>query len=82
MALNRSGVIVPEDLPAKMHEETSGSRRLEDFYSDLPSLDDMEKRYLAHVLRVTSGNKVKTAAILGINRRTLYRKAGKYKLLP
>ncbi len=82
VALNRSGVIVPEDLPAKMHEETGGSRRMEDFYSDLPSLDDMEKRYLAHVLRVTSGNKVKTAAILGINRRTLYRKAGKYKLLP
>jgi two-component system response regulator AtoC len=81
VALNRTGVIVPEDLPDKVRAETREVKRLEDFYSDLPSMDEVEKRYLEHVLKVTGGNKAKTSAILGINRRTLYRKAEKYKLL-
>jgi transcriptional regulator with PAS, ATPase and Fis domain len=81
VALNRTGVIVPEDLPDKVRSETREVKRLEDFYTDLPSLEEVEKRYLDHVLKVTGGNKVKTSAILGINRRTLYRKAEKYKLL-
>ncbi|MBZ5668585.1 MAG: sigma-54 dependent transcriptional regulator [Acidobacteriia bacterium] len=81
VALNRTGVIVPEDLPDKVRGGTREVKRLEDFYAELPSLEEVEKRYLAHVLKVTGGNKVKTSAILGINRRTLYRKAEKYKLL-
>jgi DNA-binding NtrC family response regulator len=81
VALNRTGVIVPEDLPDKVRAETREVRRLEDFYAGLPPLEEVEKRYLAHVLKVTGGNKAKTSAILGINRRTLYRKAEKYKLL-
>jgi DNA-binding protein Fis len=81
VALNRTGVIVPEDLPDKVRAETREVKRLEDFYTDLPSMDEVERRYLEHVLKVTGGNKAKTSAILGINRRTLYRKAEKYKLL-
>jgi len=81
VALNRTGVIVPEDLPDKVRTETREIKRLEDFYAELPPLEEMEKRYLAHVLKVTGGNKVKTSEILGIDRRTLYRKAEKYKLL-
>ncbi|MGA2983768.1 MAG: sigma-54 dependent transcriptional regulator [Terriglobia bacterium] len=81
VALNRTGVIVPEDLPDKVRTETREVERLEDFYAELPSLEEVERRYLAHVLKVTGGNKVKTSEILGIDRRTLYRKAEKYKLL-
>ncbi len=80
-ALNRTGVIVPEDLPAKVRTETREVERPEDLYAELPSLDEVERRYMAHVLRVTGGNRVKTSEILGIDRRTLYRKAEKYKLL-
>jgi transcriptional regulator with PAS, ATPase and Fis domain len=80
VALNRSGTIVPEDLPSKVRSESRNGQRVEDFYAELPSLDEMEKKYLAHVLKVTGANKAKTAAILGINRRTLYRKVEKYKL--
>jgi DNA-binding protein Fis len=71
---------MPDDLLPKVREESRQGGRLEDFYAALPSLDEMEKRYLAHVLKVTRANKAKTAAILGINRRTLYRKVEKYKL--
>jgi DNA-binding NtrC family response regulator len=81
VALNRTGVIVPEDLPDKVRTGTREVKRLEDFYAELPSLEEVERRYLEHVLKVTGGNKVKTSEILGIDRRTLYRKAEKYKLL-
>ncbi len=80
-ALNRTGVIVPEDLPEKVRGEAREVKRPEDLYAELPSLDEVERRYMAHVLKVTGGNRVKTSEILGIDRRTLYRKAEKYKLL-
>ncbi len=80
-ALNRTGVIVPEDLPEKVRGEARELKRPEDLYAELPSLDEVERRYMAHVLKVTGGNRVKTSEILGIDRRTLYRKAEKYKLL-
>jgi DNA-binding NtrC family response regulator len=81
VALNRTGVIVPEDLPEKVRTDLGEIKRVEDFFAELPSMEEVERRYLAHVLKVTGGNKVKTSEILGIDRRTLYRKAEKYKLL-
>ncbi len=80
VALNRSGVIMPEDLPPKVRAESRDGRRLEDFYADLPSLDELQKRYLAHVLKITGDNKARTAGILGIHRKTLYRMAERFKL--
>jgi transcriptional regulator with GAF, ATPase, and Fis domain len=40
---------------------------------DLPSLEDLEHRYVARVLAHTKGNISKAAKILGIDRKTLYR---------
>ena len=37
VALNRTGMIVPDDLPDKVRTETGEIKRLEDFYADLPS---------------------------------------------
>ncbi|MFW5961173.1 MAG: sigma 54-interacting transcriptional regulator, partial [Desulfohalobiaceae bacterium] len=42
----------------------------------LPSMQEIEKLYLDYVLQKTSGNKRRAAAILGISRRTLYRRLG------
>jgi two-component system response regulator AtoC len=39
------------------------------------SLRELEDRYIEEVLRITGGNKVKAARILGIDRKTLYRRA-------
>lgn len=41
---------------------------------ELPSLDSLERRYIRLVLERTGGNKRQAAAILGIGRRTLYRR--------
>ncbi len=79
-ALNRSGVITAEDLPPKLRVEGKTPDQRGDICSDLPSLDELEKRYVAHVLKVAGDNKVRTAEILGINRKTLYRKVEKFKL--
>jgi len=79
-ALTRTGFISPDNLPPKLCRELREDNRLESFYADLPSLDEMEKHYLAHVLKVTGGNKARTASILGIDRKTLYRKIEEYKI--
>ena len=39
----------------------------------LPTLDELQQRYVHLVLDETGGNKRRTAALLGIGRRTLYR---------
>lgn len=55
---------------------------VEDFYhtstNDWPTLDVLEKRYIESVLEKVSGKKERAAKILGINRRTLYRKEKEY----
>ena len=80
VALNRSGTIALEDLPPKVRADFQKGRRLDDFYSDLPSLDELRAKYVRHVLRVVGDNKVKAAAILGIDRKTLYRLLDRMKL--
>ncbi len=48
---------------------------LEDAAMHHLSLRDLEERYIDEVLRATGGNKVQAARILGIDRKTLYRRA-------
>jgi len=81
VALNRSGILTPADLPPKLRVESRTGDRPEDLYADLPSLEQLEARYMTHVLNITRGNKAKAAALLGINRKTLYRMAERFRLL-
>ncbi|MBA2541425.1 MAG: helix-turn-helix domain-containing protein, partial [Deltaproteobacteria bacterium] len=37
-------------------------------------LDEMERRYIRHVLELLRGNKTRAARTLGIDRRSLYRR--------
>ncbi|WP_376695423.1 sigma-54-dependent transcriptional regulator [Wenzhouxiangella sp. EGI_FJ10305] len=39
----------------------------------LPTLDELRRRYVHHVLEKVDGNKRRAAALLGVGRRTLYR---------
>jgi DNA-binding NtrC family response regulator len=47
-------------------------------FADLPTLDELERRYLQHVLDATNGNRSRAADVLGIDRRTLYRMAERH----
>ena len=81
---SRGNEILVEDLPVKLLSEDfnqSASRfQLSELYADLPSFDELEKRYLIHVLEKTGGNRTKAAEILGIDRRTLYRMAERFEI--
>jgi two-component system response regulator HydG len=45
---------------------------------DFPTITQLEERYIRVILDKTGGHKEKAAQILGINRRTLYRKEREY----
>jgi DNA-binding NtrC family response regulator len=47
-------------------------------FADLPTLEELERRYLLHVLEAAKGNRTRAAEILGVDRRTLYRMAERY----
>jgi two-component system response regulator AtoC len=74
MALNPSGVIVPEDLPDAVRQAKPGAASA--LPSDRPTLDDLSRRYAQLVLKETGGNKTRAAEVLGIDRKTLYRLVG------
>ena len=84
VTLSRRGTITEEDLPDAIRQGTQQSPApVTDpavFFEGLPTLDEVERRYLLHVLRAAGGNRKQAAEILGINRRTLYRMAERFKL--
>jgi DNA-binding NtrC family response regulator len=80
VALGRFEEIVVEDLPGKIRAYQS-SRMLigSDNPAELMTLETVERRYIRHVLKTTGGNKTLAARILGLDRKTLYRKLRRYR---
>jgi DNA-binding NtrC family response regulator len=80
----RGNEILTEDLPVKLlsdeFKQSAERFHLSKLYGDLPKLDELEKRYLLHVLEKTEGNRTRTAEIMGIDRRTLYRMAERFDI--
>jgi two-component system, NtrC family, response regulator AtoC len=71
VALNTSGVFDVEDLPEEIQQS-----RPNPIVGGQPwlSLEQVEERYIREVVEATQGNLSRAAEILGIDRRTLYRK--------
>jgi DNA-binding NtrC family response regulator len=70
VALCRSALILPEDLPPEIRAETA---RPPELPARRMTLEEVKRWYVAAVLEETGGNKLRAAEILGIDRRTLYR---------
>ncbi|PYS04583.1 MAG: hypothetical protein DMG16_02305 [Acidobacteria bacterium] len=66
--------ITPDALPSSWFTSRPSK------HTKMPSLEDVERDYIAEVLRQTRGKKVKAAKILGISRKTLLEKRKKYGL--
>jgi len=79
VTLGRHETIKPEDLPSHLANAAHESVQVPELPENL-TLKELEIEYIRKILTKTGGNKVKAAAILGINRRTIYRLAQQYKI--
>jgi transcriptional regulator with PAS, ATPase and Fis domain len=76
VALENGSVIRVADLPDYIHNVTIETYRHTP--SEIPTLEDQEKRYIQWVLEKNGGNKSKAAKIMGIDRVSLWRKLKRY----
>ncbi|NLI80816.1 MAG: sigma-54-dependent Fis family transcriptional regulator [Deltaproteobacteria bacterium] len=76
--LCENGMITPKDLPREMlmqqTEGTTGS-------DSLLTLEELQKSHIRRVLDHAAGNRSRAADLLGIGRKTLYRKMKEYGFL-
>lgn len=73
ITLSRHEFILPEDLPGSLAPKFK-DQIIEKGVMEKLTLDQLEKEYIRRVLIETGGNKSKAAEILGLDRKTLYRK--------
>ncbi|HSC86618.1 MAG TPA: sigma-54 dependent transcriptional regulator [Polyangiaceae bacterium] len=80
VTLTRFERIAPVDLPDKIRKYTPQVTASVDADPEyvLP-LDVMERRYIEKVLKMTGDNKSQAARLLGLDRRTLYRKLERFE---
>jgi DNA-binding NtrC family response regulator len=71
--------IFPSDLPDKIRKYVPPSRASEELdLEGVVSLEAMERRYIERVVALAQGNKSEAARLLGLDRRTLYRKLERF----
>jgi len=86
VTLSQGGVVTTEDLPQRLRLQQSNDTPplspddLAGLFTGLPNLDEIERRYIIHVLDATGNNRKRTAEVLGINRKTLYRMAARFQI--
>jgi len=75
VALTRFDKIVPEDLPTKISDYKNDHVLISSSNpTEFVSLEEVERRYILHVLKNLGGNRTLAARVLGLDRKTLYRK--------
>ncbi|MCW8140284.1 MAG: sigma-54-dependent Fis family transcriptional regulator [Planctomycetota bacterium] len=83
VALTAHERLIVEDLPAGIRDYRTTSPALVPEASDssqLPTLEEVERRYVLRVLDTVGGNKKLASRVLGLDRRTLYRKLERWRL--
>jgi two-component system response regulator HydG len=75
VSLARFDEITVEDLPEKIRAYRSDRFVLAaDHTEEILPVEELERRYILRVLKLVEGNKSRAAELLGLDRRTLYRK--------
>jgi len=81
VVLTRYEKISVDDLPEKIRDYTTSQFLVgSDNPSELVPIQEVEHRYIRHVLKTVGGNKTLAARVLGLDRKTLYRKLQHYKV--
>lgn len=79
LALTRYEKLAVEDFPDKIKAYHSSHVLIgSNNPAELVSLEEVERRYILHVLKSVGGNQTHAARLLGLNRKTLYRKLQQY----
>ena len=80
VTLARFEELLVDDLPEKIRQYRAGSLPLTTSDGgELLPLDEVERRYILHVLDEVGGNKSTAARVLSLDRTTLYRKLERFK---
>lgn len=80
IALSNGETVDVNDLPEHLFQMKS-SDLIDDLATDNMPLTEVEKRYIVKILQRTNWHQSKAAQILGIDRKTLYRKIKEYNLV-
>jgi two-component system response regulator HydG len=82
VALARFDQVTVEDLPEKLRGYLAGSFvATANDPTEIVTMEELEKRYLLRVFKLVGNNKSRAAEVLGIDRRTMYRKLERYASL-
>jgi DNA-binding NtrC family response regulator len=80
VALARGAILTPEDLPERIRASGGSSALLlADAKAKRLTMAELEREYILEILREAGGNKSRAAEILGLDRKTLYRKLDEYR---
>ena len=63
----------------QMPQSLQPSAQPGDIDSDLPTIEELERRYILKILEHHNDNRELTASVLGINKSTLWRKLQQYQ---
>jgi DNA-binding NtrC family response regulator len=74
VTLTRGEKIGSEDLPQAVRGDSGDRHMIEEGAEKTRTLAEVERAYILRVMEKTAGNKYQAAQILGIDRKTLYRK--------
>ncbi|MBS1808344.1 MAG: sigma-54-dependent Fis family transcriptional regulator [Acidobacteria bacterium] len=80
VAYASGATILPEHLPERVRTNGEMAALVARSSEQNLTLREVERDYILEILRRTGGNKSKTAEILDLDRKTLYRKLDEYRL--
>lgn len=79
VALARGARLTPDDLPKRVRAEGEASGFLARSQEQRLTLRELEREYILQILRAAGGNKSRAAEMLGLDRKTLYRRLDDYQ---
>jgi two-component system, NtrC family, response regulator AtoC len=86
VVLSHQNILTLDDLPREVREglpsSYDGAKERQFLFSDMPSLEEIKKRYALYVMNHVQGNISSAAKVLDVDRRSLYRMLARWKIEP
>ena len=79
VALAQQEILTADDLPGELRQAVPAPASTPE---DRPTLAELKRRYIGRVLEESGGNVSRAAAVLGVDRRSLYRMLHRYGIAP